>query len=232
MLRMLLWKEWREQRWKLALGLIALGGFTLIGLRTRIVTDARIIAAGAVLAGFLLPLFVGMDLVAADRAAGALRSLLKLPVRPWKILLVKIALGALACAAPMLLTALIACLVAGGREMTSSRILQFYAANAGLAVALLIWITAFAVRQPTEARAGLVGLAVLFGCFLTALVYGQFYDQLPEWVVSLHPVTALSVLENEGLHTLKLTLPVQLTLALAMFLWSAFRFTRLGRTPS
>lgn len=39
MTRALLWKEWREQRWKMAFGRVMLCGFCAIGLQTRLIPD-------------------------------------------------------------------------------------------------------------------------------------------------------------------------------------------------
>ena len=61
MIGKLIWKEWREQRWKLALGCVALTGFVLVGLRTRIVMDRMIIMMGGLVAAFALPIFVGNE---------------------------------------------------------------------------------------------------------------------------------------------------------------------------
>jgi len=42
MLRALLWKEWHEQRWRVALATVWLLGMSAIGLKTRILPDAAI----------------------------------------------------------------------------------------------------------------------------------------------------------------------------------------------
>ena len=227
MIRKLIWKEWREQRWKLALGCVALVGFTLVGLRTRIVMDQVIILTGGVVAAFALPVFVGMDLVAQDRSTGSLKSLLKLPAPPRVVLLVKLAVGAVACVAPILAVAAVSCILAGGTEMSTARILQLNAGMAALSLVLLVWVTAFGVRQPTETRAGLVGLAVLFACWGIAGVYSDFLEsRLPEWIIVLHPASLLVVVDEQHMHWLRAVIPVQAALAAALVCWTVSRFSR------
>jgi len=227
MIRKLIWKEWREQRWKLGLGCVALAGFVLVGLRTRIVMDQSIILMGAGIAAFALPIFVGMDLVAGDRSSGSLDSLLKLPVRPRSILLVKLGVGVLTCIAPILAAGVISCVVAGDRELSTARILQVYAGMAGLSVVLLVWVAAFGVRQPTEARAALVGLEVLLGWWVIGLVYSESLEQrLPEWIVVLHPVSLVVAFDELDVHWLKAAIPVQAMLAVALVCWGVFRFSK------
>ena len=227
MIGKLVWKEWREQRWKLALGCVALVGFVLVGLRTRIVMDQVIILTGGSVAAIALPVFVGMDLVAQDRSTGSLESLLKLPMPPREILLVKLGVGAVACTGPIVVAAVVSCVLAGGREMSAARILQLYAGIAGFALVLLVWVAAFGVRQPTEARAALVGLAVVFAWWVIALVYSESLEQrLPEWIIVLHPGSLLLVVHELEMHWLRAAIPVQAGLAGALVCWGAFRFSR------
>src|SRR5687767_3135298 len=113
----LIWKEWREQRWKLGFGCVLLMGFTLVGLRTRISPDEGIIGMVTFFGALLLPVLNAMGLVAAERDEGSLQTLLRLPISPKRIFLVKTAMGAIVAAAPFLACALIAFFIAGGREM-------------------------------------------------------------------------------------------------------------------
>ena len=73
MIRPLIWKEWQEQRWKLAFGCVLMLGYTAIGFRTRILRDIEIIISSLVLGSIFLPIFVSFGLVAAERSAGTLK---------------------------------------------------------------------------------------------------------------------------------------------------------------
>ena len=54
MIAKLIWKEWREHRWKLALGCVVLMGFTLIALQARMVRDEIVVVSSLLLGGLVL----------------------------------------------------------------------------------------------------------------------------------------------------------------------------------
>ena len=66
-MRQLIWKEWREQGWKLGFFSVVLAAFTFIGLRTRIVPDEEMLRIAVNPAAFLLPLLIGRSLIPAAR---------------------------------------------------------------------------------------------------------------------------------------------------------------------
>ena len=230
-----LWrKEWREQRWKLALGCILLGGFTLVGLRSRMIQDYMVVGLVATMSVVLLPILASMDLLAGEREGGTLVSLLALPVRPWRILAAKLAAGITVCIAPVIVACAIACLIAGGREMTMRQIVVSFAAAAALAGTALIWMLAFSARQPSEARAAVVGIGVLAGWMLLTTIHAHVGEPLGEWVCvrAVAPLSLLEVLNEPDIVWLALVIQVQAIISAALIIWTIRRFTRLGRTES
>src|SRR5579872_3529215 len=113
----LLWKEWHEQRWKLAFGCIILAAFALIGLRARIIADQMLLTWVCLMGVLLLPVLASTGLVPAERGEGTFESLLPLPISPKRILLAKTIMGMLLCAAPLAAAGIVSLLIAGGREM-------------------------------------------------------------------------------------------------------------------
>jgi len=156
----LIWKEWREQRWKLGFGCVVLAATAYIGLHARMIADEAMLKWVCAL-GFLLPVLSATGLVPAERAEGTLESLLALPVTPWRILLSKTLMGLLLCAGPMAAAAAVSVMLAGGREMTSDDMIVFYVRATLATLALFIWTTALTIHLPNETRAGLLGLGVL-----------------------------------------------------------------------
>ncbi len=153
-------KEWREERWKAAFGAVLLAGMAAIGLRARFEPDGTIIGWNVLIGGFLIPGFVAMGLVARERAAGTLATLLALPVSPWKVLLAKTLVGAVASAVP-LLAALAVSMPVAGREASLSTILAIHLLAVLLAWIVLIWVLSLSIRARTEARAGIIFIAIL-----------------------------------------------------------------------
>src|ERR1700722_4488605 len=104
-MRSLLWKEWREQSWKLGFGCIVLTALAVIGLHARIIDDESMVVMVCFLGVTLLPVLSSTGLVPAERSEGSLESLLALPVKSWRILLAKTAMGLLLCTGPLLAAA-------------------------------------------------------------------------------------------------------------------------------
>ena len=230
MIRMLIWKEWREQRWKLALGCVLLVGFTLIGLRSRLATDLGILAMGMCLGGFLFPILVAMDLVAAERADGTMNSLLQLPVHPPTVLAVKLLIATAACVVPVLAAGLAAWWIAGGREVGPSHIWRVCLGTAGLAASVLIWASAFAIRQRTEARAALAAMGVLAGWALLAMIYGGVRYGLPDEALVVLPGSFLLAIDPSEAGSLSRVYRVQGLYAAVLLVWMFRRFEKPERT--
>jgi hypothetical protein len=157
----LLWKEWHEQRWKLAFGSLILAAFALIGLRARVVADAMLLEWVCVLAVLLLPVLASTGLLPAERNDGTLAMLLALPTHPRLIFAVKTMLGVLLCAGPLIVTAAVSVAVAGGREVSTAQMSALYLRTLAATLSLFFWMFALTVRLPTETRAALISLGVL-----------------------------------------------------------------------
>ena len=160
-MRSLLWKEWHEQRWKLAFGSLILAAFALVGLRARVIADETLLYGVCVLAVLLLPVLSSTGLVPAERNDRTLETLFALPVPPWRIFIVKTIMGIALCAGPIFLTAIVSVLIAGGRELSAGAILLFFARTLAASLVLFFWMFCLTVRLPSETRAGLIALAVL-----------------------------------------------------------------------
>ena len=168
-MRSLLWKEWHEQRWKLAFGSLILGAFALIGLRTRIVPDQSVLEWLCFLAVTLVPVLASTGLIAAEREDGTFRMLMSLPVAPGRILWVKVGIGVLLTAGPIWVAMVVSLLVAGGREMTAGDMTLLYVRSLATALGLFFWMFALTARLPTETRASLIAMAVVIAWLIVVV---------------------------------------------------------------
>jgi ABC-type transport system involved in multi-copper enzyme maturation permease subunit len=228
MIKALFWKEWCEQRWKLAYGCVLLMGFVAVGLRSRIVEDEGIVVLSVAGGAFLMPLLVGMGLVAAERSDGSLGMLLALPVRSWKIFAVKMAMGILVCVGPMVGCMLLSLAMAAGREMSTSRIIAPYLGGIAFSIVMLVWMVAFSIRPPSEARAGLVGIAVFM-----VWVFMVFLDEsVWLWDGSSLVITPFGIFDctlDRNYEILPDVIKAQLAIVTCLVVWAAYRFGKLGR---
>ena len=239
----LIWKEWHEQRWKLAFGALVLSAFALIGLRTRVVADETLLTWVCFLGIMLLPILTAMGLVPAERQEGTIQSLLALPVSSRRIFVAKTILGLAVCAGPLVCAAIVSILVAGGRELSGREMIDLYLRSIAAAVVLFAWMFALTIRLPTEARAGLLAVGVLiFWLLATAGMYAatpnpaEFTSRglpvpsdlhIPHlWLISPFVFTFGFHSETVAMLSVGLALVIQLALATALWFWSARRLTK------
>jgi hypothetical protein len=238
----LIWKEWHEQRWKLAFGALVLCAFALIGLRTRVVADETLLTWVCFLGIMLLPILTAMGLVPAERQEGTIGSLLALPVSTWRIFIVKTLLGILLCAGPLLCALVVSILAAGGRELTASQMFELFVRSVAATLVLFAWMFCLTVRLPTEARAGLLAVGILiFWLLATAGIYAvtpsdNYFTSrgmaVPHdvavtklWLISPFIFTFGFRLESVALLSVGLAIVIQLAIAAALWFWAARRLT-------
>ena len=226
-MRTLLWKEWHEQRWKLAFGSLIVAAFALIGLRARVVADEWMLGAVCGLAALLLPVLSSTGLLPPERQERTLDMLRCLPVQPVAIFSAKLLAGAALYAVPLALALATSLAVAGGRELSSASIIALYARTLGTTLSLYAWMYALTTRLPTETRAALTTLGVLIGWMLVTLGLAQRWDQqqAPSPLWAIDPFMFL-VGFNDGRWAVPLIAAfiVQATLAAAQLLWATRQF--------
>jgi hypothetical protein len=229
MIKALLWKEWQQQRWKLAFGCVLLAGYTMIGVQTRLLPDIAVIVSSIFLGSIVLPIFVSMGLVAAERSDGTLRGLLALPVKARTIFAVKVAMGAAACIVPIVCSFAVVSVMTRGREESLSRVLHVYVAMIALAVLMLTWTTCLGGLSRSEARVGMTGLAILVGWWLWAVMI-EAGEIAGARMWAMHPFAVIELLEGGG--ELLSTAVMQTVTVAGLWVLGAWRFGRIGRKES
>jgi hypothetical protein len=246
MIRSLLWKEWREQGWRIAFGCVMVGAFTALGLNVRILPDIAIVMPTMIFGSLLLPLLMSMGLTAPEQSDGTLPVLLSIPVAPWKTLVIKLVAGTAGCILPLATGAALTAAIARSRELAAHDYLWMYAATSVFSVVLLLWLVAFGVKQPTEARVGLVGIGLLVFFGASAAAYGgggHRWVSLGTIALSLWAINPLALMEmafdqvwraNFSFRDPKVwhILCAQLLVVIFLFSWTVYRFERLGRARS
>jgi ABC-type transport system involved in multi-copper enzyme maturation permease subunit len=226
-MRSLLWKEWHEQRWKLAFSSLLLAGFTFFGLHARVVSDAAVLIASSSLAIVLLPLLVGAVMVAPERETGTLQTLMALPANPLSILGAKTVVGLVACIVPILVTCLVALIVSAGREMLASTIVSVFATSLFTTLSLFFWMFSTTMRSPGETRSTLLALGVLIGWMMITLGLAELYRSNPSLAEGLGIIDPFYFF---GISTeLKLTMVPQAIIAQTvvaglLWFWAARQF--------
>lgn len=233
MLKALLWKEWQEQRWRVALATVWLLGMTAIGLKTRIQADAAIVTLMWSPAVIILPVFLGMGLFAAERRDGTLAYLMLHPVGRGQILAAKVIAGLVACITPFLLGAVMVGLAVGGREMSAAELAGGFATLAALAIVLFAWQLLAGLRCRREETFVVVSAVVLGCCALHAVVVEDWklVERLGFWTWAFNPF-AIGGLDYSKPREVWTVVAVQslVLAALAFGLWFRFRRLREGKS--
>jgi hypothetical protein len=199
----LLWKEWREHRWKLAALVAILVLVPAIASLRHPESMFGAISGVFVLAIPLGSMFVAMHLAAGEQSKGTIKFLQALPVSMSRPAGAKLLWGAITVVIPVLLavgtawiwTALMhagtaAEAIAFDRDMyRSSWLLEsWYGARAVggslAAISILIWVAAAGVNRSDEVRAAAVGLLVVVGTWAVLTYLGYVVGaggRLPPW---------------------------------------------------
>lgn len=230
MIRSLIWKEWREQRWKVFYISILMAAANVIGLKTRLMPDELIIYISVFIGVFLLPIIIGMGLFATEHEERSLPTLLALPVRNRIIFIVKMGIGTLACLIPFGVSLASAWMMAGGREGQWSRVFLLYGCGLGFSLTLLVWMVAFGIHQPSEARAGLIGLAVIAG-WMVLLGLEEIYRNLQLRTYMISPFYWFKMMDRSEENILYIAI-IQSLLTALMLVWAGRRFANTGRKQS
>jgi ABC-type transport system involved in multi-copper enzyme maturation permease subunit len=220
MLKALLWKEWQEQRWRMALVCVWLLGITGIVLKTRIMPDGELLDMIGIIGGVILPIYLGMGLFALERKNGTFAHLLAQPVGRGRVLTAKVIVGLLAYVGPMAICGIMICLTVGGREVGSIEIIATVAAMTVFGVMLFSWELLAGLRCRREETYILVSAIVLACWFLHAGVHLGF------WISALNPSAVLGP-GSERVHVVWPAVAVQSAILVGVMLGLWFRFRRL-----
>ncbi len=184
MFKSILWKEWREQRWKLAFGTVMLLFFTGVFLAARVSSNQEISIAIWIFGGLILALYSAMGIFAPEQANGTLNFLAAKPISPWKVFLTKWLFGWLNIAIPMLACTVLT-LIGQYGNFQIIRMVKGLIAGLGLATMFYTLVCCLAPRKGGEATVGFSGLLIFLALFIHLFIFGY-------WV--LDPLTRTGII--------------------------------------
>ncbi|MHC5061999.1 MAG: hypothetical protein ACYTFK_13045 [Planctomycetota bacterium] len=203
MIKPLIWKEWHEQRWKLAFGTVMLAFFTGSLIAVRLTTSNESIVAVLFFGGIILSLYSAMGVFAPERVAGTTTFLASKPIAAWKVFACKWFFGWLNFVVPMLVSVL--CLQFAAFEWpTGSFLVRAMFASICLATMFYSMTCCFAPRNSSEAFVGFIGL-IIFGVILVHLLIiqltlifghgsGETVGKLGEVIICVNPAFWFSLI--------------------------------------
>jgi ABC-type transport system involved in multi-copper enzyme maturation permease subunit len=165
MFKQLLWKEWRENLWKLTFGGAVSAAFVLLLFRIRLFPDAANCVAISFVQMLALPVIYALDIFSGEMSSRTIHLLFKFPVPRWKIFFSKYLISVGGILAVFLISGLLMELIAQGRE-TEARFLFKMNASFGISALLLFtWFCAFDVQNRSEGES-LIAIVVVSKCWM------------------------------------------------------------------
>ena len=162
MFLMLLWKEWKENLWKLWFCGAASIVFTVMLFRIRIVPDLSNCILISLVQMFVVPVVYSLDIFSGEVSNRTIHLLFKIPVPRWMLFFSKYLVSAAGIVLIFVLSGVLMELLAHGREM---RVLFLFKTNLLCGAAgffLFTWFCVFGCQSRSEAGS----LVSMFGVFI------------------------------------------------------------------
>jgi ABC-type transport system involved in multi-copper enzyme maturation permease subunit len=224
MFGMLLWKEWKENLWKLLFCGAASVVFTIMLFRIRIIPDYANCILISFIQMFAVPVIYSLDIFSGEISNRTVHLLFKIPVPRWMLFFSKYIVSIAGIIFIFLMTGLLMEIMSGGRE---TPVLFLLGTNSlyGMAVLVLFtWFCAFGCQSRSEAGS----LAAMFGVFIGwGIVFLWSCLCKVIWATRFVPYTLVFTKTREV--GLLLTAFSQITATLVILGIACYRYTSIRR---
>jgi ABC-type transport system involved in multi-copper enzyme maturation permease subunit len=159
---MLLWKEWKENLWKLLFCGAASVVFTIMLFRIRIIPDFANCILISFIQMFAIPVIYSLDIFSGEINNRTVHLLFKIPVPRWMLFFSKYLVSIAGIILIFLISGLLMEFMSQGREARILFLLTNNSLCGTAALVLFTWFCAFGCQSKSEAGS----LVVMFGVFL------------------------------------------------------------------
>jgi ABC-type transport system involved in multi-copper enzyme maturation permease subunit len=159
---MLLWKEWRENLWKLWFCGAASIAFIVMLFRIRIMPDISNCVLISVVQMFVVPVVYSLDIFSGEMSNRTIHLLFKIPVKRWMIFFSKYLVSALGMVLIFVVTGVLMELLTHGREARVLFLLKTNLLYGTAALFLFTWFCVFGCQSRSEAGS----LGAMFSVFI------------------------------------------------------------------
>lgn len=195
-MRRLLWKEWKENLWKLIFGVLVSGAFTALLLRLRIFPDQATVWVISLVQMLAVPVIYSLDIFSGEMSSRTILLLFNLPAERWKIFFSKYLISILGIALIFVFTGLLAEGLARGREVDTGGLVKMSMGAGAAAMILFTWFCGFGAQSRSEAGS----LVAIFGVMIGwGIIF--FWSSVCEvaWAFRFTPYCLIVPLANETL---------------------------------
>ena len=163
MIKGLLWKEWRENQWKLFFcGSVSLA-LTALLFRIRLFPDAVNCTVISVVQMFAIPVVYALDIFSGEMSNRTIHLLFKFPVPRWKMFFAKYLVCILSVSLIFLATGILMESLTQGREIEMGYLILISLLFGIPSLLLFTWFCAFAAQSRSEAGSLSVIIGLLIG---------------------------------------------------------------------
>ena len=230
MFKQLLWKEWRENLWKLNFCLVVSVAFSALLFRIRLIPDLNNCIIFSMVTMFMVPVIYALDLFAGEMSHRTIHLLFRIPVPRWQIFFSKMAVAMIGFIVIFGISGLAMEMWTRGRETQAWLLLAIHL-NFGLsAAAIFVWFSVFGCQNRSEAASLVAMVGVLIGWAIVLFSAGICQVQwAPYFTPYIHAVAAerhWHVSHDYSLPQLALSQTTGTALALSI---ACFRYTKIRR---
>lgn len=191
----LLWKEWKENLWKLLFcGSVSLA-FTGLLFRMRIIPDEANCVMISLVQVFVVPIVYSLDIFSGEMSNRTIHLLFKIPVERWKLFFSKYLVCVGGMCVVFLLTGGLMEIVSGGREMGVWYLFKINALHGIVGLLLFTWFCPFGCQSRSEAGSLAAMSGVMMGFGIVCL-WGVMCDV--DWALSFVPYTFILSVRSDG----------------------------------
>ncbi len=175
MFRMILWKEWKENLWKLWFCGLVSAVFTIMLFRIRIIPDVFNCFLISFIQMFVVPVVYSLDIFSGEMSNRTIYLLFKIPVPRWMIFFGKYLISAIGIILVFLASSIIMEFMSLGREAPVFYLLKMNMFFGTSALLLFTWFCPFGCQSRSEA-ASLVAMFSVFIGWGIVLLWSHLCD--------------------------------------------------------
>ena len=194
MFRMILWKEWKENLWKLLFCGSVSAVFTIMLFRIRIIPDSPNCSIISLIQMFIIPIVYSLDIFSGEISNRTIYLLFKVPVPRWMIFFSKFIVSAFGIVVIFLMSSILMEVMAQGRETPILYLAGINLLFGAAALLLFTWFCPFGCQSRSEAGS----LAIMFCVFIGwAIVFGWALACNVAWAARMVPYSFLLALDKD-----------------------------------
>ena len=162
MFPMILWKEWKENLWKLLFCGLVSAVFTIMLFRIRIIPDLVNCLIISFVQLFVVPIVFSLDIFSGEMSNRTIYLLFKIPVPRWMIFFSKFLVCAIGIILVFLISSILMEIMSQGREAPVFYLMGINILFGFAALLLFTWFCPFGCQSRSEAAS----LAIMFSVFI------------------------------------------------------------------